>query len=110
MGYGILSRTRPASGKAADRMAVTYSVSLSQIIKEVGLETVFMPSNPEELLVTCSDVNRPGLALGGYYDYFDSDRIQVLGKSEHGFLEALAPPCGRSGSSSSSRAVPLPSW
>ena len=50
-----------------------------------------MPSNPEELLVTCSDVNRPGLALGGYYDYFDSDRIQVLGKSEHGFLEALAP-------------------
>ena len=72
-------------------MAVTYSVSLSQIIKEVGLETVFMPSNPEELLVTCSDVNRPGLALGGYYDYFDSDRIQVLGKSEHGFLEALAP-------------------
>lgn len=40
-------------------MAVTYSVSLSQIIKEVGLETVFMPSNPEELLVTCSDVNRP---------------------------------------------------
>ena len=56
----------------------------------MGLETVFMPSNPEELLVTCSDVNRPGLALGGYYDYFDSDRIQVLGKSEHGFLEALA--------------------
>ena len=49
-------------------MAVTYSVSLSQIIKEVGLETVFMPSNPEELLVTCSDVNRPGLALGGYYE------------------------------------------
>ena len=29
--------------------------------------------------------------MGGYYDYFDSDRVQVLGKSEHGFLEALAP-------------------
>ncbi len=72
-------------------MAVAYSVSLSQIIKELGLETVFMPASPEELLVSCCDVNRPGLALGGYYDYFDSDRIQVLGKSEHGFLEALAP-------------------
>ncbi len=72
-------------------MATTYSVSLAQIIKEVGLETVFMPASPEELLVTCCDVNRPGLALGGYYDYFDSDRVQVLGKSEHGFLEALAP-------------------
>ena len=29
--------------------------------------------------------------MSGYYDYFDSDRIQVLGKSEHGFLEDLAP-------------------
>ncbi len=77
--------------KGGGKMATTYSVSLAQIIKEVGLETVFMPASPEELLVTCCDVNRPGLALGGYYDYFDSDRVQVLGKSEHGFLEALAP-------------------
>ena len=91
-------------------MAVTYSVSLSQIIKEVGLETVFMPSNPEELLVTCSDVNRPGLALGGYYDYFDSDRIQVLGKSEHGFLEALAPPADGPARAARLAPSPLPSW
>ncbi len=44
-----------------------------------------MPSNPEELLVTCSDVNRPGLALGGYYDYFDSDRIRSWGKASTDF-------------------------
>ena len=38
--------------KGGGKMATTYSVSLAQIIKEVGLETVFMPASPEELLVT----------------------------------------------------------
>ncbi len=70
-------------------MAKTFSVSLSQIIKETQLETVYMPGNPDELLVRSCDVNRPGLALSGYFDYFDNDRIQVMGKSEEGFLEDL---------------------
>ena len=72
-------------------MAKKFSVSLAVVMKELGLETVYLPGNPEELEVSCCDVNRPGLALSGYYDYFDSDRIQVLGKSEYGFLEDLAP-------------------
>ncbi len=72
-------------------MAKKFSVSLAAIMKELGLEPICLPAKPEELEVSCSDVNRPGLALSGYYDYFDSDRIQVLGKSEHGFLEDLAP-------------------
>lgn len=60
-------------------------------MKETMLETVYMPAPPEEILIHCSDVNRPGLALSGYFDYFDNDRIQVLGKSEYGFLEDLDP-------------------
>ncbi len=72
-------------------MAKTYSVALSKVIKELALETVYMPSDPDGLLVMCSDVNRPGLALSGYFEYFDNDRIQVLGKSEHGFLSDLDP-------------------
>ncbi len=67
----------------------TYTVPLSAIIKEVSLIPLFMPAEPESRMVACSDVNRPGLALGGYFDYFDSDRIQILGKSEYGFLKNL---------------------
>ena len=40
-------------------------------------------------MVVSADVNRPGLALSGYLDFFDSDRIQVMGKNEHSFLENL---------------------
>jgi HPr kinase/phosphorylase len=67
----------------------SYSVPLSAVIKETSLEIVHMPCAPEERMVTASDVNRPGLALSGYLDFFDSDRIQVMGKNEHSFLENL---------------------
>lgn len=72
-------------------MAKTFSVSLAEIIKEMSLETVYMPKDPSEILVSSGDVNRPGLALGGYLDYFDSERIQIVGKSEFGYLSDLAP-------------------
>ena len=40
--------------------------------------------------VLISDINRPGLALSGYLEYFASDRIQVLGNTEIHFMETLA--------------------
>ena len=67
----------------------TYTVPLSAIIKETSLEVVYTPCPPEERMVSSADVNRPGLALSGYLDFFDSDRIQVMGKNEHSFLENL---------------------
>ncbi|MBE6758007.1 MAG: HPr(Ser) kinase/phosphatase [Ruminococcaceae bacterium] len=71
-------------------MAKKFSVPLSQIIKEMSLETVYMPRDPETIPVGSADVNRPGLAFGGYLDYFDSDRIQIVGKSECGYLNDLS--------------------
>lgn len=67
----------------------TYTVPLSAVIKETTLESIYMPCSPDERLISCSDVNRPGLALSGYLDYFDKERIQILGKNEHGFLDNL---------------------
>ena len=40
-----------------------FTISLSKIMKELSLETIYMPSNPDELLVCSPDVNRPGLEL-----------------------------------------------
>ncbi len=70
-------------------MAKSYMVSLNDIINESALETIYMPVKPDEVLIACADINRPGLQLGGYFDYFDSTRIQVLGKSEIGYLNDL---------------------
>ena len=67
----------------------TYTVPLSAIIQETSLEIIYTPCPTEERMVSSADINRPGLALSGYLDYFDSDRIQVMGKNEHSFLENL---------------------
>jgi len=40
--------------------------------------------------IVAHDINRPGLALAGYVEFFGSKRIQVLGKGEISYLEQLS--------------------
>ncbi len=69
---------------------VEYSVSLKKLIKEFNLEVLYMPEEVK-IKVTDHGVNRPGLALSGYYAYFNEKRIQVIGKAEHEYLGSLTP-------------------
>ena len=68
-------------------MPQEFSVSLDRIINEYELEVVYSELNPKEINIYSYDVNRPGLQLGGFYEYFDNTRIQILGKSEYAFME-----------------------
>src|SRR6187551_399526 len=36
-------------------------------------------------------INRPGLALSGFYNYFAEKRVQVLGAAEQSYLKNLKP-------------------
>src|SRR5213076_2837358 len=36
-------------------------------------------------------INRPGLALSGFYSYFADKRVQVLGAAENTYLKSLKP-------------------
>lgn len=71
-------------------MSITYSVSLEKLIKEFNLQTVYLPREPKDILITSADVNRPGLQLNGFFDFFDCSRIQIIGKSEVAFLKQLS--------------------
>ena len=70
-------------------MAQKFSVPLKRVIKEFSLEEVFVPENIDEISVSSADLNRPGLQLSGFYDYFDNERIQIIGKNEDSFLETF---------------------
>lgn len=70
-------------------MVSKYSVSLAKIIKEFSLESVYLPGDPADIAISSGDVNRPGLFINGFYEYFDADRIQLLGKMEMAYLEDL---------------------
>jgi len=67
-------------------MATPYSVSLDRIIKEFSLSIQYTPKSPAEIYICSADVNRPGLQLSGFFQYFDNDRVQIMGKSEYGFI------------------------
>jgi len=69
-------------------MAATFTVPLSHVIKELSLDTVYLPSNPDEVLISSTDVNRPGLELNGYFDYYDKNRILIIGNAETAFLQS----------------------
>lgn len=69
-----------------DFLAEKYTVSLNSIIKEFQLETIFMPETEKEILIEKKEVNRPGLQLVGFFDHFDSLRIQIIGKVEYHYL------------------------
>jgi len=68
-----------------------YSVQLKDIINEFQLEDVTGNPKLDEIMVTTSDINRPGLQLAGYMEYFGNDRIQIMGKGETAYLNLLSP-------------------
>ncbi len=72
-------------------MEENYSVSLSKIIDEFKLETIYLPELPEDIMISCSRVNRPGLQLVGFYDHYEQARLQIVGKVENLFLSQLEP-------------------
>ncbi len=43
----------------------------------------------ESRVAKVSEVNRPGLSLAGYMEYFRSERIQILGQGEYAYLHTL---------------------
>ncbi|MFT8889124.1 MAG: HPr(Ser) kinase/phosphatase [Ethanoligenens sp.] len=72
-------------------MEKDFTVSLSKIIKELSLEVLYMPEDPAKVLISRTDVNRPGLQLSGFFDYFDNERIQIFGLTEITFLQRFVP-------------------
>lgn len=65
-------------------------VKLTQIIKEFELEIEYAPEGYEEYKITSEGVNRPALQLTGFFDSFDNDRVQVMGKVECHYLSKLS--------------------
>ena len=68
-----------------------YSVSLERVIQDLELEVVYMPEKGEKALVSTEKLNRPGMQMAGFYDYYDPRRIQIIGRLESTYLAKLEP-------------------
>ena len=61
-------------------------VKLTSLIEKMELTNCTPDVDLESIEVTQTDVNRPALQLAEFFDYFDSDRIQIIGNVEHAYL------------------------
>lgn len=63
-----------------------FTIPLSSVVDEFQFEKLYTSTDYDDILVTCAEVNRPGLQIVGFFDYFDNHRLQILGKVELTYL------------------------
>ena len=73
------------------RDEVKETVKLKNMVEHFGLKVLNKGWDYETALLGIKDVNRPGLQFVGFYDYFDTRRLQVIGMAETKMLEKMTP-------------------
>ncbi len=69
-----------------------YNVTLKEIVEEMELEVISGSELLDTIKVSVPEINRPGLALKGFFDYFGEGRVQIIGRAESAFLDTLSSP------------------
>lgn len=64
-------------------------VKLTQLVEKMDLMNLTPDISLEGKEITVPEINRPALQLTGYFDHFDSVRVQIVGYVEHTYLQTL---------------------
>ncbi|MCL2575491.1 MAG: HPr(Ser) kinase/phosphatase [Defluviitaleaceae bacterium] len=65
-------------------------VSVQKMVQELSLASFTPDVDMSKKMLSRTMVHRPGLQLAGFYEYFDSERIQIIGRSEYGYLNSVS--------------------
>jgi HPr kinase/phosphorylase len=66
-----------------------YTVELVRLIEKMSLENCTPEIDINSIKLSQPDVNRPALQLAGFFDHFDSERVQVIGHVEHAYMQQM---------------------
>ena len=65
------------------------NVSIKELINELKLKDFTPGIDTESIIIKHPDINRPALQLAGFFDHFDSERVQVLGNVENAYIHTI---------------------
>ena len=65
------------------------SVKLADIIEHSKLENLTPEIDIRKIKITQPDINRPALQLAGYFEHYESTRLQIIGYVEYSYMESL---------------------
>lgn len=66
-----------------------YTTKLSNMATKMNLENCTPELNLDTILINHTEINRPALQLTGFYDYFDNERVQIIGNVENAYMNQL---------------------
>ncbi|MGN1148491.1 MAG: HPr(Ser) kinase/phosphatase [Lachnospiraceae bacterium] len=66
------------------------SVKLEKVIEKFKLVNLTPDIEVKGIRITQPDVNRPALQMAGYFEHFDSSRLQVIGFVEYTYMESIS--------------------
>ncbi len=64
-------------------------VKITDVVEKMNLKNLTPDIDLTDKCLTVPDINRPALQLTGYFDHFDSVRVQVIGYVEYTYLQTL---------------------
>ena len=67
-----------------------YGVTITDLIRKMDFKNLTPELDTEKIVVSHPDVNRPALQLAGFYDRFDSNRVQIIGNVENRYVQTLS--------------------
>lgn len=65
------------------------SVKLRRVVEKMDLKNLTPEIELDDTEITAPDINRPALQLAGFFDHFDSARVQIIGYVEYAYLETV---------------------
>ena len=67
-------------------MTDEYNVVLTDLIKKLDLKNYTPEIDTDKIFITDPDINRPALQLAGFFEHFDTARVQICGNVENAYL------------------------
>ena len=64
-------------------------VKITDLVEKMNLKNLTPDIELTEKYISVPDMNRPALQLTGYFDHFDSERVQIIGYVEYTYLQSL---------------------
>ena len=66
------------------------SVTVTDLINKLQLQNLIPEINTDEIFITVPDVNRPSLQLTGFFEHFDLERVQIIGRVEEAYIAQMS--------------------
>lgn len=86
MAFDFMPHTKDLMG---GRTMNKNGVSVSKLVERLDLKIYTDDIDLKKKKIECADINRPALPLAGYFQHFESARVQVIGNVEYFYTKQL---------------------